>query len=271
MKKLLFTLSVAILLFVTGCTFSEPVVTPKPAQLPPSKASAAPVSPQPLHQSFSITKVVDAKMRVKFEYPQSEQQFCQKLADRLMDQIAVEKADLVAEAPYDAFIRITPVFEMKDQEENYFRVICQEVRVSISSNKRLLASTTITPEALPRKMGLDNAKNQYLKVIADKVQVFVGEKLDTLTATRLGVTNITFKIANQGIDNTLEYTAEQINKLDNILKRTSGISNYQIIAQDVTKGECTFRIVYMQNSFRQGIINFLSLELAKLNAASPKK
>ena len=270
MKKSLLILSAATC-FLTGCTFTDPVVPPKPAPLPPPKENP-PVAPaRVVTRSFSITSAIDTKMRVNFEYASAEQKFCGKLAARLAEEVMLDKAELVTQAPYDATVRIVPEFELVDQTGDFYRVNCKEVRFTIVTAGKLLGLTTVTPAALPRKRGLDNAKEQYLKAVAEKAAAFVSKKFDVLTATQLGITNVTFKIAGHNTENTISEFSKRIDRLNDVLKKTQGISNYQIISQDIVKGECTFRVVYMKEKFKHGIINALSVELDRLNSSSQNK
>ena len=55
-----------------------------------------------------------------------------------------------------------------------------------------------------------------------------------------------------------------IEKLAQVLKTTKGIVRFFNVAQDVSKGECTFRIVYIKNAFPEGVSNHLSAKLATI-------
>lgn len=270
MKKSLFVITAAAIFLAAGCT-SKPDIAPAPKPLPAPKEKTVSNKPQVVTRSFSITSAIDTKMRVKFEYPAAEQKFCDKLAARLTEQVILEKAELVTNPPFDATIRIAPDFELVDQTGTFHRVNCKEVRISIFTTGKLLGMTTVSPAALPRVRGLDNAKEQYLAPVAEKASEYIGKKFDTLTASQLGITNVTFKIAGHNITNNINEFSKRVSQLNDVLKSTQGISNYQIVSQDVVKGECTFRVVYMKEKFKQGIINALSVELDKLNTVSQTK
>lgn len=262
MNKTLFYIISLTTLVMSGCTIPDAKISPAEPQR--KEIQQAPVKiTQVASSSFSITGNVDSKLRIKFSVPASEASFCNKLITKLQESAIPQNAEIVEDNRYDILVKIIPDFEEKDKDGNYFRIICNEIIISIHGFNKTLGIKSIEPVALQRALGLSNAKNQYVKPIAREAIPFISQKLENISNTKLGITEITFKLANTAKEDISFRIAKEIENLNSILNSQQGIVNYQNIFQDSINGICTFRIVYVKENYPQGLINALNLELKK--------
>ena len=212
--------------------------------------------------NFSVASEVNTKLRVVFRLSSAEKTFSLRLAERLAGSIVLDKADILINSPGDIVISITPEFELVDKTRDYHRVKCNRIAVSIASKQKVYAMKTIEPKALPRKLGIQNAKNQYLEPAAKALVPYLRKQLEKISNEYVAVSVVDFALANVQERPEPQYVAAQVNKVAQILSSTSGIINYTNIRQDVSTARCSFRIVYLKDQFPQGITNVLNLKLA---------
>lgn len=257
----LFAVAAVTAVLLCGCIIPDAEVSPRVQPIPPQT-----VAPQPVNQvavtSFTIENAVNTKVRGKINYSGLEADFSRRLADRLTAAVILQKAELVTSGLHDITITVAPEFEIKDQDEEYTRAVCREVVISVHVNGSLYASKVIEPAAMPRKLGVANAKNQYLAPVTAAAAEFLSKTIDNISNTNIGVSELTFRLASSDGKLDSAKVAAQVEKLNLVLKSTNGIVNYTIVSQDNSKGLSSFRIVYMKNSFPQGLVNALNLKLS---------
>lgn len=260
MKKTILLIAAATALAFSGCTIEPAYVPDKPAPLPVAPAPARMLNQA--NANFSVSGEVNTKLRAFFKYPESEHNFALKLAQRLSERVVLEKADLVVQNAGDIAITLNPEFELLDQTGNYYRMICRQISVTIASPHKVYAVTTVTPTALPRKLGAQPAKDQYLAQAVDALVPFLKKELEKLSREQVAVSVVDFGLANVQAYPESQYIAGGINRITQILNTTPGIINFTNIRQDVASASCSFRIVYLKEHFPQGISNVLNLKLA---------
>ena len=260
-NSVLFSAAVLGTLVFCGCIIPDADVSPRVKPLPTPAVAPQPVS-QVAVTSFTIENEVNTKLRAKINYSGLEADFSRRLAERLAATVILNKAEIVTGGPYDIAISVAPEFEIKDTDGEYTRAICREVVISVQINGSIYASKVIEPAPLPRRLGVANAKNQYLKQVASAAADFLSKNIDNISNSHIGVSELTFRLASTDGKLDSAKVAAQVEKLNIVLKSTNGIVNYTIVSQDNAKGLSSFRIVYMKNSFPQGLINVLNLKLS---------
>lgn len=259
-KAFITSFAVITALLLTGC-IDKPELTPQPA--------IKPVAPTPsrVHTqgeaNLSITSEVSTKLRVAFVNNPEESSFCNKLAQRLTGRVILDKAELLLNTDGDVKITITPEFELKDQSGSYYRVLCKEINVQVASPRKVYAMTTIEPAPLPRQLGMQNAKNQYLNYATNEIAAFLSKELEKISNNEVAVCIVNFALSNANEYASTNSLAAEVSKVAQILSSTSGIINYLNISQNVATATCSFRIVYLRDQFPQGLTNVLNLKLAK--------
>ena len=260
MKKTNLSALAFLALLGFGCTLDEAGIAPKMEPLPTAPAPVRTATQA--EANFSVASEVSTKLHVTFNYDPAEATFCAKLAQRLAGQVILDKAEIVFGRPGDLSIMIRPEFELLDKSREYCRINCTEVAVAISSKQKIYAMTTVTPKALPRKLGAQNAKNQYLPQVTAAVAPFLKAQLEKISREQVAVSEVEFALANVQEQPEARVVAVQVARITRILNTTPGIINFTNIRQDVSKAACSFRVVYLKNEFPEGISNALNLKLA---------
>ena len=261
MKKHQLSVLAALLCLGTGCVPGEVVVQQRPAPIP-----VEPVEVRPITQAeatFSVASEAKTKLRVRIRFPEDEKTFSAKLAQRLTNRVILSEAEVVLGEPSDMTLLITPEFELLDKSGDYYRIVCKQVAVSLSDSRKLYAEGVIEPEALPRKLGVQNAKDQYLNPVADKMASYLREQLGELSSKEIGVSILDFKLANVSEKVKSEDVAARVLQIAAILDDMPGVINYADIRQDVANASCSFRVVYMKEKFPAGLANVVNNALAK--------
>ena len=248
----------------SGC--ASKVDTPSPQPSPQVQAPVKTSCPQVQAMvqkkgNFSAVREHDAKLRLAFSW-KSEDDFSVKLADRLTGNIVLEKADIVKPDNADAFIMIAPEFELKDKTGGYYRYSCSQVKISVISNRKIFAMKVFEPKEMPRKLGAQNAKNQYLNQTEKAITPFLKKELEKISKEQIAVRKVDFALKNTQAKTDSLYVAKQIDKIVRILGADANIIRFANIHQDNARAICSFRIVYLKEKFPQGIINYLNLKLA---------
>lgn len=260
MKKIYWFVIAVTVVFGNGWAIEKAQVSPKVKPLPPT------VAPIRTHSqaeaNFSVASEVNTKVRVAFNWNSSENTFCANLAERLAGKAILDKAEIVPKASADVEIVILSEFELVDKSGEYYRINCTKVSVSIVSKEKVYAMTTVEPKALPRKLGAQKAKNQYLPQVVEELVPFFRKELERLSNEHVVVCVVDFALANMQEKPDARYVAAQVNKIAQILSSTPGIISFSNIRQDVSKATCSYRIVYLKKQFPQGISNVLNLKLA---------
>ena len=258
MKNLFFAITLTAI--ASGCTVDTPYGQNRTSPIRPV--------PNPVRTStraeanFSATSEISTRLRAKFVCSESEMTFCSKLAARLASSVVLDQAELVNSAPFDVKIMIDPEFELMDKTGNYYRIICNQISVTVSSDRKVYSKITIEPKALPRKLGSQNAKDQYLKAAARELAPFLKKELEKLSTREVAVSEVKFGLENVQENPDAGNIAGKVEAVSRILASTPGVINYMNIQQDVRSATCSFRIVYMRDHFPQGLSNYLNLKLA---------
>ena len=233
-------------------------------------APAKPVAPAPApirtatqaKATFSVADEVNTKLRVAFNTPSNENNFTTKLARRLVEKVVVSKADIVLQEPCDMLISIDPEFEIIDKSREYYRVNCKQIYVTIRTARKVFAAKNCEVENLPRKLGLQNAKEQYLPQAVNEIAPFLGKELERISNSHVAVSEINLTLANLQSRPEPGYVSAQVNRVAEILGGMSGVLNFTNVRQDVNKATCTFRVVYLKEQFPQGFANVLNGKLS---------
>ncbi|MBQ9775750.1 MAG: hypothetical protein IJW17_06900 [Lentisphaeria bacterium] len=260
MKKVNLLIAAVSVALSCGCTIDRVRVSPEPQPLPAAPAPVKMVTQA--DADFSVASEVNTKLRVVFNWTDAEKSFCTKLAERLAGKVVLDEAEIVRNSQGDVVITLQPEFELVDKTGEYYRINCNQIAVSIASKQKVHAVTTVEPKALPRKLGAQNAKNQYLTLAVEQIAPFLKKELEKLSKEQVAVSVVDFALKNVQEQPESQYVAAQINKITRILSSTSGVINFTNIRQDVSKAACSFRVVYLKEQFPQGISNVLNLKLA---------
>ncbi len=266
-----------IALCIAGCTTDEYHVHAPPPDYWPKVTPPVPVLPPAVDSpptadvgGFMIAEEANTKLRVNFAGPWSgsDSAFCEKLAEKLAESInETRNIRLVSGAPFDLNVMIKPEFEVFDRDGEYVRVNCRRVNVSIrpmfAYGQSILAVKSVTPKDMPRQLGLDRAKEQYLPAVAQAFAPFLNKELTYIGDTMLAATDIKFALRNPMVRPTAKRLALEVAKIDSVLKSTSGVVSFQNIYQDTEAATCTFRVVYLREAFPQGISNVVNLRLMR--------
>jgi len=255
----LFT-AVSLAVLCNGYAIADVQISPKPKALVPAPAPVRMATQA--NADFSVAGEANAKLRVTFNWPEGEKIFCTKLAERLAGKAVLDKAEIVLDSPGDVVITLMPEFELVDKSGEYYRINCNQITVTISSKGKVYAMTTVEPKALARKLGEQNAKNQYLTSVADAIMPFLKKELEKISSEHIAVSVVDFTLANVQKNPEPRYVAARVDELTKILKSTPGIISFTNVRQDVSKATCSFRVVYLREQFPQGISNAINLKLA---------
>lgn len=261
MKKINLLFAAAALTFCFGCG-GDITVEPQPT-LPPLPPAPAPVTvTTQADANFTVASETNTKLRADFKWNNSEANFSCKLAERLADQIVIQNADLTLNGKCDVTIIIMPEFELKDKTGNYYRINCNQIKVSLVMAQKTGAIKVIELKPMPRKLGIEQAKNQYLDPAVKKLVPFLRKELTRLSNEEVAVGIVNFALANIQEQPSSEKVAKEVERIADIMKNMNGIINYTVIRQDVNKAQCTYRVVYLREKFPQGLRNALNLKLA---------
>ena len=261
MKKTNLLATVVFSMLFSGCAIENAYVPPaKPQPLPPGQAPVRTVTQA--NANFSVSSEVSTKLRVRFKWTSGEQTFASKLAERLAGNVVLEKAEIVLNSKGDAFITIDPAFELIDKTRNYYRINCKQISVAIASNHKIYAIKTVELKPMPRKLGAQNAKDQYLAPAVEAIAPFLKNELERISREEFSVSILNFALANVQEHPESQYVSAQINRIAEIMRTTPGIVNFENIRQDVSSATCSFRVVYLKDRFPQGLSNVLNTKLA---------
>ena len=260
MKKSNLLFAAAALALCIGCAGNTDMPQPPVPPLPPAPAPV--IHETQADANFTVTSETNAKLRASFKCDQSEHDFSRKLAERLLDQVILQNADLVMNGDSDILIVIAPEFELKDKTGNYYRIICNQIKVSMILNQKTIALKTIELKPMQRKLGIEQAKNQYLKPAVAKLVPYLRKELNRINNEHVAVAIVDFALANTKDQPSSDSIAKEVKKIAGIMVSTPGIINSSVIRQDVDKATCTYRVVYLKDKFPQGLQNELNLKLA---------
>lgn len=260
MKKNNLLFAVIVMVLSNGCAIENAQISPK---VQPIRQAPAPVRVvTQADANFSIVNEVNTKLRVVFNWSAAEKSFCEKLAVRLAGAVILDKAEIVLNSSGDVIITLLPEFELLDKTREYYRIKCNQIEVSIASKQKVYAMTTVEPKSLPRKLGVQNAKNQYLAPAVKTIAPFLKKELEKISNESVAVSVVDFSLANVQENPESQYVAAQVNRISQILSSTPGVINFTNIRQNVANATCSFRVVYLKEKFPQGITNMLNLKLA---------
>lgn len=262
MKRFVFAIFAAAAL--TGCQ-STTVKQPVPAAESQQNIQNQPV-PTQATVDFSLDSATEAKLRAKFAWNDKEDTFCRDLARRLAQSGMLNYVDIVSDKNKncDIVITLNPEFEEKDKSGNYYNIVCNQIVASIQSSAKINSIITIEPKSMPRKLGLKNAKAQYLKPAVKELSPALIAALQKLNSDKLAVSNIKFQLKKNNDKPTNARGAAAVTQISDILKNMPGVLEYTNISQCGTLNTCTFRVVYLRANYPQGIYNALNLKLAKI-------
>lgn len=258
-------------MLASGCASDQPpqaaerkiVVSAPVAPVTPVEPAPAPIrTATEAKATFSVADEVNTKLRVAFISSGEEKGFAAKLARRLAAKVVVSKADIVLQEPCDMVINIAPEFEIIDKTREYYRVNCKQIDVTIRTARKIFAAMTCEVENLPRKLGLQNAKEQYLPQAVNEIAPFLGKELEKISNDHVAVSEINLTLANLQSRPEPRYVSAQVNRVAEILGSMSGVLNFTNVRQDVNKATCTFRVVYLKEQFPQGFANVLNAKLS---------
>ncbi len=253
---------------LAGCCSAPQTVPPQPLPLPPAPA---PVELKNTGDKggFEIVSEANTKLRVLFTSSAAESAFASRLAQDLAEGInSSGNIRLVGSAPYDLSIAITPLFEVFDTDGEYVRIKCSRVSIAVSpavsGNKELYSVKNIVPADMPRQLGAQRAKDQYLKPVAKEALPFLNKELARIADTKIAATEIKFQMKNWNAKPDAAELAHEAAKIKSVLDKTPGIISFQNISQNNASATCTYRVVYMKDAFPQGLVNDINSKLAAI-------
>lgn len=260
MKKTALVIFAGTCALLTGCSTPQTIYVPQPVQQQP-QATAPIRNATQADADFVLVNEVSLKLRARLSPSGTENAFNQKLMQRLAAGLN-NTADIVFADPGDVKIILSSSFEQKDADSGFYRIRCEQVTATVLFQGKQVASKIVEPRELPRKAGLQNAKDQYLNPVVTVLVPFLQKELLNLSNTELAVSELNFGLANKQKKTTSSQVAMQVNRIKNTLEKLDGVVNYTIVSQDVTNATCSFRVVYRKSQFPQGFANALNLELA---------
>lgn len=266
MKSATFIIGLLSIFLLAGCATDKPYVPAPAKEIKP----IAPINTETTVNSegFSIVDETNTCLRVRFSGTSAEKSFCEALVRRLAEAINKDgKVRVVNDTPYDLIIAVNPEFEIFDRDGDYVRIKCKQVFFSIrpmhSKSKDVYAVKTVVPADLPRQLGADRAKEQYLPPVATEAVPFLNKELERICDNMLAVTEMKFRLKNYLSKPSPVQLAAQVEKINTVLSNMPGIVSIQNISQDTASASCTYRIVYLKEQFPQGIANVINLKLVK--------
>ena len=229
-----------------------------------AQLSELPVRPQTAAaEKVAVANVAPAKLRVGIVYSQKEDEFGSKLATVLTEKAVLEQADLVSSRCGDAVVSLKPEFELKDKSGNYYRIICKQVEIVISANKKICAVTTITPKPMRRQLNIQDAKDQYIDQVTAAAIPFIKAELQKLSQNTIAVSVVDFAFANWNVLPGARSIAPKVAEIEKVIKSIPGVIEYSNAGQNNAKAVTTFRIVYYKDAFPQGLVNALNQKLVE--------
>ncbi len=209
-----------------------------------------------------------ASLRVRFSGSAEEGRFRENLARKLAEAVGVAgNVRIVTEAPYDLDVVIKPEFEVFDRDGDYVRVKCKQVffaiRPMMTKSASIYAVKTIVPNDLPRQLGIERAKEQYVAAVEKEAVPFLEKELARLGGKMLAATEVNFKLKNDRLWPSPARLAAEVEKIDKSLASMPGIVSARNVSLGTDSAHCTYRIVYQKEQFPQGIVNAINLNLAK--------
>ena len=210
---------------------------------------------------FVLVEEVSLKPRTLLVASGPEQAFNQKLLLRLSAQIS-ETTELVTAVPADFKVVLASDFEVVDSEGDFRRIRCNQVSAVLFYQGRQIAAKVVTPKELPRKLGEDKAKEQYLTSVVAELVPFLQQELLRHSNSEIAVSKLNFNLGSTGKKSTTVTVAEQVAKIKQAFDKLEGIVQYKIIKQDVKMATCSFLVVYHKRQFPQGLSNALNNILA---------
>ena len=262
MKKNILVVLGALSVLLAGCrSYVETTYVPAQQQQAPAPRSPLQIKTEVAEDSFSIESAVNTKLRLKIIYGNAESTFSRKVAERLINAVLLDNAELTLSDPCDAVVVLMPEFEVVDSDGGYFRVKCTEVTAQIKSTRKIYASKTIEPASLPRRLGLNNAKNQYVNPVVQALSAYLGQELRKISNNDISVTEMRFALKNHRQHADSIAISRQVERISNILRSMHGVVNFTNVAQHTTQAAVTFRIVYLKNLYPQGLVNAVNVKL----------
>ena len=256
-KSILGTAAVFCGIFLSGCCSEEcsKEVAPAPVAPPVKKVTTARVQ----NISFSVGDEVKTKLRLQIRHSAGNEDFSERLVQMIGDDL-LKEVEIGKFSESDGVIRLGNEFKVVDKTGEYVRVICKRISVSVVCYDQLKSSKTIRLKGMPRKLGYDNAVEQYLDPAARELRKYLVPKIAALNNELLGVSQITMQIRNfKRGDNQI--FSREVEKIVRTLGTVNGVLKCQNIAQDIAAGTCTLRIVYSKRNFPQGVRNALNNKL----------
>lgn len=245
---------------LAGCSTPETIYVPRPAPQLPEATAPQRIETQ-ASADFVVVNEVSLKLRSHLSSSGQETAFNRKL----MQQLAAAMSgitDFVPAESSDVKIILSSSFEQKDADAGFFRIRCEQVSATMWYQGKQIASKVVNPVELPRKAGIQNAKDQYLAPAAESLAPFLQKELLNLSNTELAVSELNFGLANGQKKSTSSNVAAQVNRIKKTLDKLEGVVNYTIVSQNVANATCSFRVVYKKQLFPQGLANVLNLKLA---------
>ena len=121
MKKNILVVLGALSVLLAGCrSYVETTYVPAQQQQPPAPRSPLQIKTEVAEDSFSIESAVNTKLRLKVIYGNAESTFSRKVAERLINAVLLDNAELTLSDPCDAVVVLMPEFEVVDSDNDTF-------------------------------------------------------------------------------------------------------------------------------------------------------
>lgn len=263
-------LTCVAMVLLTGCPDdSGRVIVPKP-------------SPKPVLVCSDVVTVSSSQepvLRAAFISRKHEDAaFSNLLCDELSMGLLPRHARIVVPGDQDISIIVDPSFEVFDKSGSYVRVKCNYVTLKVCDKRQreLFAIQSITPPEMPRQLGEEAAKCQYVKPVAALLRNKFTQALDTFVGQNVAVREVTISShelqsalpPNRPVD-FLKYpvhpgrTADLAYKIGAILDRSEGVIDWMNVGYNKTSGACVYRITYMKSQYKNGIDIYLTHQLGQ--------
>ena len=192
----------------------------------------------------------------------SEATFCKKVASECVQRLLPRQARVVTAPKADMTVVFDAEFKEVSSFGEYVLMECKEFRVRIIdvNEEELSSMIVIHPQKMPRKLGRDEAINQYVAPVCTELFPKLSDEIARLAGENINVEEVTFLVKCAPSSNQTDEFRREMQRIKGILDGESGILSWELSSQDAENQRCTFRVVYKKGSFREGLGNKLGLK-----------
>ena len=287
MKVSRYLMGIGVALCMTGCvkvTVPEPVVHPvqpvQPVQQAPQQTQT-PVTPLRGNDALGTTtelptvetrivNVLEDKPRVYFTaMPTSdanEKTFCSKLIFECVQRMLPKNVRVVSESKADMIVKIGCEFKEVSTFGEYVKMDCKAVTAGVVGirEEELSSLMIVHPRSMERKLGRDEAMNQYVMPVCNELLPQLRSEIERLASENIAVEEIIFLVKCAPSGNATDEFRREVQRIKGQLDGTDGILSWDMLKQDAENQRCSFRVVYMRKKYPEGLGNKLGSKLADM-------